>query len=439
MEITRLHLNHEDLEKKLEDANEAAENEMLETKAPEEVPEDIESLNPIEQDQAIEIANNHPTPDELDGYTNYEKIIKLSDHIEDNSIENEEKVAVGAMLGQFNLDVDPMQVVHEAMSVAYSRLGYRPLGISIEDITYDPMSGANILKSEQQLLRKTANNTIWSTIKEDCHSIIELIDTINKTIVSKKETISSVLEKIRDGEVLNREQDLTQNLNFVGSLRYFIGKKDGRGDMNELFHVLQEITNEQSPKLGTEDNSVFKAISANKTNSLLDAVNHIRHSMKMDYLNLRLIEHARRNPDNAPYEFYSRVTGKHNIDVLMPNGTKQIVEVKDDYNEFLFTTDGIDMGAFRTDLEDTISKFPIRFNNHFLIFKKKYEAIEEAIKPLVMPGDSLEDNVRYEEISKTLSLIRYYYIELVKDRLIDKLNAFHALLELSNRIFKLTK
>ena len=99
MEITRLHLNHEDLEKKLEDANEAAENEMLEVKAPEEVPEDIESLNPIEQDQAIEIANNHPTPDELDGYTNYEKIIKLSDHIEDNSIENEEKVAVGAMLG----------------------------------------------------------------------------------------------------------------------------------------------------------------------------------------------------------------------------------------------------------------------------------------------------------------------------------------------------
>ena len=53
-----------------------------------------------------------------------------------------------------------------------------------------------------------------------------------------------------------------------------------------------------------------------------------------------------------------------------------------------------------------------------------------------MPGASLEDNVKFEEASKTLSLIRFYYIEFVKDRLVDKVNAYQTLIDLSNRIFK---
>ena len=58
------------------------------------------------------------------------------------------------------------------------------------------------------------------------------------------------------------------------------------------------------------------------------------------------------------------------------------------------------------------------------------------MKPLIMPGASLEDSAKYEEASKTLSLIRFFYIEFVKDRLVDKINAYQSLIDLSSRIFK---
>ena len=38
--------------------------------------------------------------------------------------------------------------------------------------------------------------------------------------------------------------------------------------------------------------------------------------------------------------------------------------------------------------------------------------------------------------TETLAAIRYYYIELVKNRIVDKLNAYQMLLEIGLKIFK---
>lgn len=425
----------EALEDKLEEAREDAAEELKEDGVNEELPEELETLNPIEADQAIEISNNHPTEVDTDNYTNYEKIMKISDAIDDASIVNEDKIEVSATLGRFNVDEDPVTLVHESLQWAYQELGITPASLSVEDIYTDPNAGIHILRNEQQVLKKAANDSVWATIKEDCKNIVQLIDTIIKTIVSKKDVVDALIPKITDGEIVNREYDLSVNLHFVGSLRYFIATKERKGDLVELIAILKDIMNEQSPKLTSEDNTIFKSISVNKPGSLLEADKYVRNEISIDSLNLKLLGYAKRNPNLRPVELYSRVTGNNTLEALI-NGVRSTVTISETYTDFLLETEGLDVQAFKNDIIETLTKFPIKFNNHFLLFKKKYEAIEQVMKPLIMPGASLEDNVKFEEASKTLSLIRFYYIEFVKDRLVDKVNAYQSLIDLSNRIFK---
>ena len=56
---------------------ESIENEVTE------VPSEV-TLNPIEADQAIEIANNNPTTSELDSSTSYDNVNKIASDIDDN-------------------------------------------------------------------------------------------------------------------------------------------------------------------------------------------------------------------------------------------------------------------------------------------------------------------------------------------------------------------
>ena len=280
-----------------------------------------------------------------------------------------------------------------------------------------------------------ANETIWSTIKEDCKNISLLIDTLIKTIISKKEVVDGLIPRIENGEIVNREYDLSVNLNFIGSLRYFVKRKENKGDLVDLIAILKDIVNEQSPKLTSEDNTIFKAISVNKPGSLLEADNYIRNSISTDALNIKLLGYAKRNPNTQAVMLYSRVTGTNSLEALIA-GRKSSIAVTEQYNDFLLETEGLDIKSFKEDIVETLTKFPIKFNNHFLLFKKKYEAIEQSMKPLIMPGASLEDSAKYEEASKTLSLIRFFYIEFVKDRLVDKINAYQSLIDLSSRIFK---
>ena len=425
----------EALENKLNEAREDASEELKENGVNEELPEELESLNPIEADQAIEISNNHPSVADTDNYTNYEKIMKISKAIDDTSLDTEDKIDIGDTVGRFNPDEDPISMVHESLQWAYKELGLDAINISLEDIDNDLASGIHILKNEQQVIKKMANETIWSTIKEDCKNISLLIDTLIKTIISKKEVVDGLIARIENGEIVNREYDLSVNLNFIGSLRYFVKRKENKGDLVDLIAILKDIVNEQSPKLTSEDNTIFKAISVNKPGSLLEADNYIRNSISTDALNIKLLGYAKRNPNTQAVMLYSRVTGTNSLEALIA-GRKSSIAVTEQYQDFLLETEGLDIKSFKEDIIETLTKFPIKFNNHFLLFKKKYEAIEQSMKPLIMPGASLEDSAKYEEASKTLSLIRFFYIEFVKDRLVDKINAYQSLIDLSSRIFK---
>lgn len=398
-----------------------------------ELPEDIEGINPIEEDQAVEIVNLHPTTKDLTDLTVEEKVLAIASDIEDNNQTVEDGKDVTDIFRELDSGITLEDSMRRNME-AYEILAMKPVDLSKDDLNANPLASREILLNEQQIVKNKANENTWGTIKEDCINIAKLIEASLETITSKKETLAKAVNAIDNGEIINNSLDLTTMLPTIGSLRYFLNPLDNNGPLVDLINILKNITDLASPKLSTADDTILKGIAINKDESITKAIEHIKNAMSTDALNVYLQNLVRNKPQAAVFSLYSRVTGGSIIEVLKQDKGMVIEDVTDSYKDFLINTANIDLESFKKELKDHLVNFEVKFKNLFLLHKSKYENLDKILTPLVMPNGL--NQTEYERINSTLNLVRLYYIELVKNRIIDKLNAYYALLDISIRLFK---
>lgn len=398
-----------------------------------ELPEDIEGSNPIEDNQAVEIVNIHPTTKDLTDLTVEEKVIAIASDIEDNNIKAEEATDVTNIFRELDSGEDIEASIRRNQE-AYDILAMKPIDLSKEDTTNNPMAVREILKNEQQLVKDKANANTWGTIKEDCLNIVKLIDTALESIAGKKEVLAKAVGAIDNGDITNNSLDLTTMLPTIGSLRYFLNPMDNNGPLVDLINVLKFILDTPSPKLTSADDTVIRAINVNKDESFIKAAEHIKNALLNDTLNVYLQNLVRNKPQAAVFTLYSKVTGGTVIEVLEKDKGLKVEEVKDSYKDFLINTSNLDIESFKNELKEYLTTFEVKFKNLFVLYKSKYENIDKVMKPLLMPSGL--NQTEYERINNVLNLVRLYYIDLVKNRIIDKLNAYYALLDIAIRLFK---
>lgn len=402
---------------------ESIENEVTE------VPSEV-TLNPIEADQAIEIANNNPTTSELDSSTSYDNVNKIASDIDDNFLTIDEiqsaTKSIKAAIGQ---DEDlPVRIMRntEALKIAYSKLGIKPLSISREDIENNPAEVLKVLEDETQGIQSKANNDTWATVKEDCANIVKLIDASVDAIANRASDKDRALELLKSGKLNKHSVDLTNVLEYVGSLRYFLAKED-----NSLFNLaslMSDLLSIDSPKLTSTDNTILAGINKLDPESIKVAREHILSAIESDPLNAKLKSLAAIRTDLPDYPLYGKLTGLNKIKVMSNNTCKEVT-VDNTEVTFNITDDNTAKAAFIDGANEALANFETRFKNLFILYKKKYELLEEIVKPLAYDLVSEQDQTKIEELTEVLNLIRYYYIGFVKNRIVDKVNAYNGLLD----------
>ena len=402
---------------------ESIENEVTE------VPSEV-TLNPIEADQAIEIANNNPTTSELDSSTSYDNVNKIASDIDDNFLSIDEiqsaTKSIKAAIGQ---DEDlPVRIMRntEALKIAYSKLGIKPLSISREDIENNPAEVLKVLEDETQGIQSKANNDTWATVKEDCANIVKLIDASVDAIANRTSDKDRALELLKSGKLNKHSVDLTNVLEYVGSLRYFLTKED-----NSLFNlasIMSDLLSIDSPKLTSTDNTILAGINKLDPESIKAAREHILSAIESDPLNAKLKSLAAIRTDLPDYPLYGKLTGLNKIKVMSNNSCKEVT-VDNTEVTFNITDDNTAKEAFVEGANEALANFETRFKNLFILYKKKYEILEEIVKPLAYDLVSEQDQTKIEELTEVLNLIRYYYIGFVKNRIVDKVNAYNGLLD----------
>ena len=113
----------------------------------------------------------------------------------------------------------------------------------------------------------------------------------------------------------------------------------------------------------------------------------------------------------------------------MSNNSCKEVTVDNTEVTFNITDDTTAKEAFIEGANEALANFETRFKNLFILYKKKYEILEEIVKPLAYDLVSEQDQTKIEELTEVLNLIRYYYIGFVKNRIVDKVNAYNGLLD----------
>ena len=402
---------------------ESIENEVTE------VPSEV-TLNPIESDQAIEIANNNPTTSELDSSTSYDNVNKIASDIDDNFLTIDEiqsaTKSIKAAIGQ---DEDlPVRIMRntEALKIAYSKLGIKPLTISREDIENNPAEVLKVLEDETQGIQSKANNDTWATVKEDCANIVKLIDASVDAIANRASDKDRALELLKSGKLNKHSVDLTNVLEYVGSLRYFLTKEDS--SLFNLASIMSDLLSIDSPKLTSTDNTILAGINKLDPESIKAAREHILSAIELDPLNAKLKSLVAIRTELPDYPLYGKLTGLNKIKVMSNNTCKEVT-VDNTEVTFNITDDNTAKEAFVEGANEALANFETRFKNLFILYKKKYEILEEIVKPLAYDLVSEQDQTKIEELTEVLNLIRYYYIGFVKNRIVDKVNAYNGLLD----------
>ena len=402
---------------------ESIENEVTE------VPSEV-TLNPIEADQAIEIANNNPTTSELDSSTSYDNVNKIASDIDDNFLTIDEiQSATKSIKEAIGQDEDlPVRIMRntEALKIAYSKLGIKPLSISREDIENNPAEVLKVLEDETQGIQSKANNDTWATVKEDCANIVKLIDASVDAIANRTSDKDRALELLKSGKLNKHSVDLTNVLEYVGSLRYFLAKED-----NSLFNlasIMADLLSIDSPKLTSTDNTILAGINKLDPESIKAAREHILSAIESDPLNAKLKSLVAIRTELPDYPLYGKLTGLNKIKVMSNNTCKEVT-VDNTEVTFNITDDNTAKEAFIEGANEALANFETRFKNLFILYKKKYEILEEIVKPLAYDLVSEQDQTKIEELTEVLNLIRYYYIGFVKNRIVDKVNAYNGLLD----------
>ena len=397
-----------------------------------EVPDDIQSVNPIEEDQAIEIANRHPTTKEITNLTADEKVIALASDIDENTLDSNKVDAIAKTLDMLPGDSTLSEII-EVNKEAYEVLKVTPIEVSESDIANHPLQATEIYLNEKQVLNNKANEQTWGTIKEDCNNIAKLIDAALESIKAKEELKGKSIENIKNGEVTNSSYDFTYALPTIGALRYFLNPMENNGPLVDFINLLEDIANTPSPKIDSRDLNLIKNIDLLDTDSFNKVTDHIRTSIASDPLNVLIQTKVKNKPNTAIFTLFSRLTGGTVVEVLRES-TREDVTVTENYKEFVINTSNVDMDGLKNNLIDAIGNFETKFKNTFLLLKTNYSNLAETLQPLVMPNSNTNSRT-----TETLAAIRYYYIELVKNRIVDKLNAYQMLLEIGLKIFKAQK
>ena len=427
MKINKPNLNRESIEDLVTDAQSGelpTATDPAELEAPTEV-----ILNPIEADQAIEISNNNPKTEDLNGLTAYEQVNKIASDIDENILSEQDVSEISnriAALGENQPMEKLLNYSAEALKIAYHKLGIKPLSLSKEDIESNPTESLAIIDSEVQMLQDKANTDTWATIKEDCGNIIKLIDAALDTIKAKEADKERALEILEKGVFKDHTVDLSSVVEYVGSLRYFL-PEDKEGNLFNFTALLTDILDIDSPKLTSTDNTILGAINKSNEGSTATAKTHILEAIATDPLNIKLKQIVAEQPKLAEYPLYGKITGLNKIKVLFNNDCKD-VEVPSTYITFTITGDANQEKLFRESIVSSLKNFSKRFVNTFSIYKKKYETLETIFKPLAYDMVSTQDQTKREEMAEVLKLVKYYYIGFVKNRIVDKLNAYQALI-----------
>lgn len=429
MKIIRTKLNTESIEDLVTDAQSGelpTATEPAELEAPTEV-----ILNPIEYDQAIEITNNNPKTEDLEDMTAYDQVTKIAKDIDENMLTDQELTDINSKIRSLGLNQPLKNVImysNEALKIVYHKFGIKPLKLSKEDLETNPTESLAVIDSEVQMIQDKANSDTWASVKEDCLNIMKLIDAAIETIEAKEKDKERALELLKTGVLKNNKVDLTSVLEYVGSLRYFL-PEDQEGNLFNFTSLLVDVADIDSPKLTSTDSTILGAISKNNFESIANAKKHILDAITTDPLNIKLKGIASQNPKVGDYVLYGKLTGLNKIKVLFGNSCKD-VEVPQTYITFSTTGDENQLAVFKKSVTSALTNFNKRFINTFSIYKKKYEILENILKPLAYDILSEQDNTKREEISETLKMIKYYYIGFVKNRIVDKLNAYQALIEI---------
>ena len=427
MKINKPNLNRESIEDLVTDAQSGelpTATDPAELEAPTEV-----ILNPIEADQAIEISNNNPKTEDLNGLTAYEQVNKIASDIDENILSEQDVSEISnriAALGENQPMEKLLNYSSEALKIAYHKLGIKPLSLSKEDIESNPTESLAVIDSEVQMLQDKANTDTWATIKEDCSNIVKLIDAALDTIKAKEADKERALEILDKGTLKNNTVDLSSVIEYVGSLRYFL-PEDKEGNLFNFTALLTDILDIDSPKLTSTDNTILGAINKSNDGSTGTAKVHILEAISTDPLNVKLKQIVAEQPNLPDYALYGKITGLNKIKVLFNNDCKD-VEVPSTYITFATTGDANQEKLFRESVSSSLKNFSKRFVNTFSIYKKKYETLESILKPLAYDLVSEQDQTKREEMAEVLKLVKYYYIGFVKNRIVDKLNAYQALI-----------
>lgn len=436
----------EDMEEALTDALDSTkeENELIEAdnELPN-LPKNME-LNPIDADQAIEIANNVPTNDKLVGNTTLDEINDLKEEIDNNSNHQEEADDVINTLvettNRESLTSNDLKRMRNILNLTYSKLNIKPITISNESIEENPTEAADVIMSEVDVIQGKANIRTWATVKEDTSSIIQLLDKSIELIESKNADRRAAMENLEYGKLRSNDYNIGKLNSLIGSLRYFIfdNKLDeNKGTLCDLIDILKLILDEPSPKLTNDDTAVIAKIFSPNEDGLTAIVQHINNAIATDPINIQLQTRAKVNPNNTDYTLYSKLTGKDKIEVFT-NGVRQTIKVESDIDTFNIDTKNTDIELFKDTIYNTLNNFATKFKNIFTLYKTKYEIIEKVFKSLTMEAVNEMDPDKKTKLQEALALVRFYYIEFVSNRITDKVNAYIGLINLSNILFSST-
>ena len=397
-------------------------------------------LNPIDADQAIEIANNHPTEKEIDGLTTYEQVLQVASDIDNNNIKAVKDYEQGNMFASIAKMPNPIDA-YDSIKETEKYFDLKSnITLSKEDIESHPDEARNIIASELQAIQNKANNSsngTWATIKEDCENIRTLIKKALDFITSKQPDLNEAIDNINKGRLVNYEVELAPITEYVGNLRHFLTPYKGKGSLIELTELLKMIMIEQSPYLTSSDNKIIKDIANNESGSLQKIINYVSNAINTDPLNVKLKVKAANNPLIEDYAIYGRLTGTTGVEVLTRTleHKKLPLSDKNKYTKYLINTSEIDTESYKDDLILALRNFETKFKNLFVIYIKKYEEIEKNLKPILMEGEVETVPEKSDLLLQALRIARFFYIELVKDRIIDKLNAYIGLIELCKLAF----
>lgn len=399
--------------------------------------QDEDVLNPIEEDQAYEISTLHPDEANIDGLTSYDAVNEVAETIEDNGRSNNQVEELAKTLSVVDQELplkEKIEVAQESLRYAFESLGSTLLTISTESIEEHPEETLRVLESETQALQDKAEEKVWSTVREDTSNIIKLIDLTLETISKSKPVLDKALKALKKGKLESSMLNLKEHSDVIGSYRYFLKDIEDKGNLEQLLTLMSIVLNESTPKLTSKDNTVLNSLNDQETDGVLAVKEHILEAITTDPLNIRLSTIVKSMPNRSDYSFYSRVTGNKDIAVLNNNKPTK-VEVEDTYVNYVVDSKHTDIEALKINLTETLKNFETRFRNLFIIYKKKYEQLEKSLQPITSTYQNEINNDKRDRLLTLTNIVRYYYIDVVKNRVLDKLNTYLTMLDIVQMMF----